>query len=96
MLRGFGWLMLALTFALGAVLAYHNSAPTPLDYLAGRTQGPLAVWLLLAFALGVGTASLMALIRGLRIRSELRSLRRQLQRTETELKTLRSLPLKGA
>ncbi len=89
------WLiLLALAFALGSVFAYYNTAPVALDYLGGKSERPLVFWLLLAFVLGVGLALLLSLIRSLGMRRDLHNLRRQLARTEAELKTLRGLPLK--
>lgn len=90
------WLtVLTAAFGLGAVLAYHNTDPVPLDYLAGRSERPLVVWLLLSFVLGCALTFLWAVIRSIRLSAEVRGLRQRLSRTEVELKTLRDLPLKG-
>lgn len=89
------WLVLmALAFALGSVFAYYNTAPVALDFLAGQSERPLVFWLLLAFVLGVALALLLSLVRSLGLRRDLHNLKRQLSRTEAELKTLRGLPLK--
>lgn len=91
------WLIvLTAAFGLGAVLAYHNTVSVPLDYLAGRSERPLVLWLLLSFLLGAALTFLWALIRSLRLSAEARGLRQRLSRTEAELKTLRGLPLKEA
>ncbi len=91
------WLVvLTAAFGLGAVLAYHNTIGVPLDYLAGRSERPLVLWLLLSFVLGCALTFLWAAIRSLRLRTEMRGLRQRLSRAEAELKTLRGLPLKDA
>ena len=90
------WLaVMTAVFALGAVVAYYNTTPVVLDYLGGTSQRPLILWLLLSFVLGFGVSWLGFAIRSLKIRIELRNLQRRLDRAETELKTLRSLPLKA-
>lgn len=89
------WLAaLTAAFGFGAVLAYLNTVTVPVDYLAGRAEAPLVVWLLVSFAMGIGLALMTSLIRGLRARAEVRSLQRRLDRAEAELKTFRGLPLK--
>ena len=87
------WWLAVMTagFVLGAVIADYNTTPVALDYLGGTSQRPLIFWLLLSFVLGFAAAWLGFVIRGLKLRIELRHLRRRLDRTETEVKTLRSL-----
>lgn len=82
---------------IAAVLAYSNQEPIDLDIGIVRLENvSLAVALAVTFAAGAvfgGLLSAFAMLKHLR---ERRSLRRELRRTETELKNLRSLPLHDA
>ena len=85
--------VMTVAFGLGATLAYFNTTPVQLDYLSGQSERPLIAWLLISFMLGIGLTLVLFLIRGLKMRSDLRNLRQRLTRAEAELKTLRGLPL---
>lgn len=77
--------------AAGALFALQNEATVPLDVLV-YTFAPrsVALWVLAAFALGGIAGLLMASLLVLRLRARLRLLRRQLNRTQGEVESLRS------
>lgn len=79
---------------LGAAIGFFNAESVEFDYLAGSIKLPL-------IALMVGELILVAILglvlfygRMFGLKREIRGLRRQLDAAETELKSLRSLPLK--
>ncbi len=77
--------------AVGALFALQNEATVPLDVLV-YTFAPrsVALWVLAAFALGGIAGLLMASLLVLRLRARLRLLRRQLNKTQGEVDSLRS------
>jgi len=77
--------------AVGALFALQNEATVPLDVLV-YTFAPrsIALWVLAAFALGGIAGLLMASLLVLRLRARLRLLRRQLNKTQGEVESLRS------
>jgi uncharacterized membrane protein YciS (DUF1049 family) len=77
--------------AAGALFALQNEATVPLDVLV-YTFAPrsIALWVLAAFALGGIAGLLMASLLVLRLRARLRLLRRQLNKTQGEVESLRS------
>lgn len=83
----------ALVFALGLFVGHANAVPVRFDYLFGTVELSLISVLMIAFAFGVLLSLLVAMLRMLGMRGELRRLRRQLRDTEAELRNLRSLPL---
>jgi len=87
-------LLLALVLAmvaLGVLFALQNKALVPLDLLVYRFEPhSLALWLLLALALGGALGLLMSSAIMLRQRAAHGSLRRQLTRANSELEKLRS------
>lgn len=83
-----------LTFCLGAVFSYHNPEPVTLNYLAGSIDKPLG-WILIAvlgfsWLLMAAIYALMSLPR----RAEILNLKRKLSKAESELRSLRQIPLK--
>lgn len=86
-------LVLVLVAAVGGLIHYFNAQPVEFDFLLGQFNGPLSVVLLLAFVIGVLVASGLILLRVLRLQMHLHRVQRRLQATETELRTLRNLPL---
>ena len=87
------WLaVMTAVFVLGAVIAYYNTTPVALDYLGGTSQRPLIFWLLLSFVLGFAAAWLGFVIRGLKLRIELRHLRGRRGGTEPRRKTADAPP----
>jgi len=77
--------------ALGVLFALQNKQPVPLDLLF-FTFSPrsLALWLLVAFALGGLAGLLVSSLYMLRSRASLGSTRRDLARARTELERARS------
>ena len=71
-----------------------NAEVVPLDFLAVRLEG-VAVWLVLlgAFGAGAAVATLVALLRGARLRLEARRYRKAARDLESEVHQLRNLPL---
>jgi putative membrane protein len=85
-------IVLLLVLAFGLLFSLQNTAPVPLDLLVAQLNArPLAVWLLLAFAVGgllgvlVGSAALI------RLQTSRFRLRRRLETCEKELSELKSL-----
>jgi uncharacterized membrane protein YciS (DUF1049 family) len=82
---------------IAAVLAYSNQEPIDLDIGIARLEDvSLTVALAVTFAAGAVFGGLLSAFAMLKHFRERRSLRRELRRTETELKNLRSLPLHDA
>lgn len=96
MLRMLGLLLLVVIFCLAAAIGYFNLAPVKFDYLFGTVETHLVLLLLIVFAFAVVFTLLLCGYGMLGQRHEIRRLRRQLRATETELKNLRTLPLKEA
>jgi uncharacterized membrane protein YciS (DUF1049 family) len=86
-------LLVALPVAVHLFISRH-SEPIAIDYVVGRVEG-VALWLalLVAFAAGVAVASLLAMLRGTRLRLEARRYRRAVRELEAEVHQLRNLPL---
>lgn len=89
-------LLAAAVFALGLFFGHANAAPVRFDYLFGTLELSLIAALLIAFGFGVLLSLLIALLRGLRLRGELRRTQRQLRDAEAELRNLRNLPVQAA
>ena len=81
--------------AIGVLFALQNATPVPLDMLV-YTFAPrsLALWLLLAFAIGGVLGLLMSSALLLRKRAALASANRQLAKARAEVDTLRTAGLK--
>lgn len=94
MLKTLGLLLLIVIFVIGILIGYYNASPVLFDYLAGTVKIRLVVLLLIDFSVGVLLAILLCSGRLLSQRSQIRRLRRQLKESDTELKNLRSLPLR--
>ena len=86
--------VLAVVFAIGAAFSYHNPQAVDLNYLAGTLQAPLGAVLTAAIAVTVAVLVLVYAVLSVPRRAELARLRRRLDKAETELSRLRSLPLK--
>lgn len=86
-------LLVALPVAAHLFVSRH-SEPIAIDYLAGRVEG-VALWLVLlvTFAAGIAVATLLAVLRGARLRLEARRYRRAVRELEAEVHQLRNLPL---
>ncbi len=81
--------------AVGVLFALQNEVPVPLDLLVvSFAPRSLALWLLIAFALGGVLGMLMSSLLVLRTRTSLASANRQLSRSRAELDKLRTAGLK--
>ncbi len=81
--------------ALGVLFAVQNEVLVPLDLLVYRfEEHSLALWLLLAFALGGLFGLLASSLVLFRQRTSLGALRRKLNRSQTEVERLRTAGLK--
>ncbi|HEU0198671.1 MAG TPA: LapA family protein [Nevskiaceae bacterium] len=95
MLRTLGILLLVLIFCLGAALGYFNLTPVKFDYVFGSVELQLVVLLLLVFAFAVILSVLLCGYRMVGLRREVHRLRKRLGAAESELKNLRTAPLKA-
>jgi len=84
-------LIVLATLVAGVLFALQNKIPVPLDLLF-YTFAPqsIALWILVAFALGGLLGMIVSAAILVRTRASLGSCRRQLDRTVAELGTLRS------
>ncbi len=89
------FLLLLLVIALGAALAVLNPASVQFDYYFGNLQLSLALIMVLALAAGALLGAVAGLIWSLTVRRENVQLRRRLELSQQELKTLRTLPVSG-
>ena len=81
--------------AVGVLFALQNEMPVPLDLLVVSFEPrSLALWLLIAFAIGGLLGMLMSSALVLRTRTDLASANRQLARSRAELDKLRTAGLK--
>ena len=96
LLRNLLYLALVVAMAaVGVLFALQNEMPVPLDLLVVSFEPrSLALWLLIAFALGGLLGMLMSSALVLRTRTALASANRQLARTRAELDKLRTAGLK--
>ena len=87
-------LILILGFVfLGASVGYFNATEVEFNYLAGTIKLPLIALLVGVFLVSAIFTLLICYARMLVLKAENRSLRKRLKKTESELKTLRDLPL---
>ena len=92
--RLFSVLLLLLVFAYGLFFAVQNTATAPLDLLFTQLdEQRIALWILLAFALGGVLGMLLSTFIVVRLRGEALLARRQLKLRDRELDTLRSTEL---
>lgn len=96
LLRNLLYLALVVAMAaVGVLFALQNEMPVPLDLLVVSFEPrSLALWLLIAFALGGLLGMLMSSALVLRTRTALASANRQLVRSRAELDKLRTAGLK--
>ncbi len=87
---------LILFLVLGASIGYFNAQEVEFDYLAGTVKLPLIALVIGEFVLAVLLTLLICLGRMLGLKTEIRRLRKQVQSSESELKTLRELPIREA
>lgn len=89
-------LLLAVVFILGIVIGYYNAQPVTFNYLFGSMQLPLIALLAAEFVCVALLTLLVVMGRILALKAESLRLRRQLRAAESELSTLRNLPVKDA
>ncbi|TDU31271.1 putative integral membrane protein [Panacagrimonas perspica] len=94
MLRIFVIVALILFLVLGASIGYFNAQEVEFDYLAGTVKLPLIALVIGEFVLAVMLTLLICLGRMLGLKTEIRRLRKQVQSSESELKSLRELPIR--
>lgn len=94
MLRILVIVALILFLVLGASIGYFNAQEVQFDYLAGTVTLPLIALVIGEFVLAVLLTLLICLGRMLGLKAEIRRLRKRLQGTEAELKSLRDLPIR--
>lgn len=87
-------ILLLLTFSLGLAFSYHNPQAVTLNYLAGSLDAPLGVLLIATMALSIALMIAIYWVLSLPRRAEVRRLKRRIDKAESELDGLRSLPLK--
>ncbi|HKJ09523.1 MAG TPA: LapA family protein [Gammaproteobacteria bacterium] len=81
---------------LGLSFAVLNSASVPLNYYLGKVDLPLALVVVGSLALGAILGVLVSLGIVLRLKGQVRRLRRQVQTAEKEVANLRAIPLKDS
>lgn len=85
---------LVLFLVLGASIGYFNAQEVEFDYLAGTVKLPLIALVIGEFVLAVSLTLLICLGRMLSLKTEIRRLRKQVRGSESELKSLRDLPIR--
>lgn len=88
-------IVLLLVLAFGLLFSLQNGTRVPLDLLVAQLQErPLAVWLLVAFALGGVIGMVVSSVALIRLQASRFRLRRRLETLEKELSGLKGAPLK--
>lgn len=89
--------LVALIVLIAAIFAFNNPTRVPIDLGVVRLERvPVPVALTVALAIGWGLGLVSAGTAIVRMSAERRRLRRELRLAESELKSLRSLPLQDA
>lgn len=83
-------------FVAGAALSFYNFEAVTFNYLAGTAELPLIALLLGAFVAGLAVMGALDAARRFRVRQALQRRDRQIRELESELGSLRGLPLEGA
>jgi lipopolysaccharide assembly protein A len=87
--------VLLLVLVFGLLFALQNGASVPLDVLVAQlAERPLAVWLLIFFALGGVAGMLASSVALIKLQASRFRLRRRLETCEKELSELKSVSLK--
>ncbi len=82
------------TLAVGVLFALQNKQPVPLDLLVYAFEPrSLALWLLLALAVGGAAGMLISSVLIVRLRAALGTAQRQLAKSRTEVDSLRTAGL---
>ncbi|MGA7799685.1 MAG: LapA family protein [Gammaproteobacteria bacterium] len=81
---------------LGLSFAVLNATSVPLNYYLGEVDLPLALVVVASLVLGAILGVLVSLGIVLRLKRQVRHLRRQVQTAEKEVSNLRAIPLKDS
>lgn len=84
-----------LVAGLAAALAVHNTVVVEFNYYLGSVHTPLALVLLLTFAVGALLGLVLSIGMVIATYSERRRLRKQLALCQQEIRNLRDIPIKG-
>jgi len=88
-------IVLLLVLAFGLLFSLQNGTRVPLDLLVAQLQErPLAVWLLVAFALGGIVGMVVSSVALIKLQASRFRLRRRLEACEKELSGLKTVALK--
>jgi uncharacterized integral membrane protein len=89
--------LIVLVVLLAAIFAFNNPVRVPLDLGFMRLENvPVTLALTVALGIGWGLGLLSAGTAVVRVAAERRRLKRELRLAESEVKSLRSLPLQDA
>ncbi len=89
-------LLVALIFVATLVFTYHNNGEITVNLILGEVTSPISLAFIVAFAFGWLFGVVTMGLYALRQMNEKRTLRRSLAATETEVSSLRNLPLNDA
>ncbi|MEX0430754.1 LapA family protein [Spiribacter insolitus] len=95
MKRLIGLIFALIVVAAGLSFAMLNPTPVALDFYLGQLKLPVALWLVIAFTIGViiGLAAATGIL--MRQRWQLTRLRREVAASREELSELRKLPIRN-
>lgn len=85
-----------MVFGFSLALALNNLSPVNVDYVFGRSMLPLAACLTIALLIGAALGCSALLPSVIRLKIANGRMRVRLQRTESELDSLRRAPLRDA
>lgn len=91
-------LFLILVFIISITFSYFNATPVLIRFGTYEfAELPVSVWIIGAFVSGgiIGLALGLGFFRGLKSKTEIKRLNKQLRSSEQELERLRSLSLQG-
>jgi putative membrane protein len=90
-------ILFIVVLVVGLTFALQNSQSVAINYYFDiKWQGPLAVFLLLALAVGSVLGFLASLGYVIRVRHQVNRSRREIRKMEQEITNLRSLPIRDA
>ncbi len=89
-------LLVAIIFIATLVFTYHNNGDITVNLILGEVTTPISLAFIVAFAFGWLFGVVTMGLYALRQMNEKRSLRKSLAATETEVSSLRNLPLNDA
>lgn len=89
-------IVIVIALVVGVAFGFFNFESVTVNLLFGEVEVPLAVVLIVDFALGFGVALLLLFSRLILLRRKLSRTRRQLADVQTEVRNLRSMPIHDA